>query len=86
MNISKILRRCEGVKDMKIKYTSCDGVTEVEEEILQVEFYECRFKWGKHYEISCVRSPESPFYKKNPESKIENIFTVPFERVRYIRV
>lgn len=45
---------------MKIKYTSCDGITEVEEEIVKVEFYEGKnWKTGELIPMMLCERPDS---------------------------
>ena len=65
---------------MKIKYTSCDGITEVEEEIVKAEFYTWERTDGKEFpQLECERKPDSPYYDEH------KYFTVDFDRVEYIK-
>lgn len=70
---------------MKIKYISCDNQTFVEEEIIKAEFIETDHP---HYDIiqivECERTPSNPYYKHNAR-RLDNIFTVDFKRVKYIK-
>lgn len=54
---------------MKIKYISCDSITEVEEEIIKAEFYEIMYQ--PEIEIICTRSDNSEFIWCGKEFSIE---------------
>lgn len=63
---------------MKIKYISCDGETEVDEEISKAEFY--RGRDLKNY-MYCERSHQSPYYEEDGD----NGFEVNCDSVVYIK-
>lgn len=71
---------------MKIKYISCDDITEVEEEILTAEFYVTEICGVDYNGLQCERSPESEYYDHiHAEDVGANTFTVDFDRVQYIK-
>lgn len=53
---------------MKIKYISCDGVTEIEEEVTKIEFFEALpllDSTTEDIEIECTRSKDNIYYDPN---------------------
>lgn len=71
---------------MVIKYISCDGITEVEEEILSAEFYTTEI-CGKEYNcLKCEKSPNNEYFVKYAKTVGANTFAVDFDKVDYIKV
>lgn len=53
---------------MKIKYITCDGITEMEEEVTKMEFFEALPLLGsttENIEIECTRSKVNIWYDSN---------------------